>query len=660
MECGPYRLAVALGKSRGMKFTPDTAWLRAGLMGLLALTFSPLQSSGDDRADESGPTTAASSALVGDAQVGDLIEQLGNPSYRVRAQAAWQLSRIGLPAFGQLRRAVDHPDIQIATAARYLVQSQNVTWWLETDSSDVRRLLDDYNRLNEVERNTRLQRLAHIGTPDALLALCRLARFESDDELSKSAALHLMERIASATPSPSMARSILLTLGDDPRPATEWLKLLSTELEKSSANAEAWRVFAEAESATTAQIRNVMEGRRSIAEINSIALRFYRWVGMWLTRKNGRDEALEIAQQSLELVPQNPFAYREFAKWAIMAQLPELVVKLAAQHEEIFKQQYELGFLLAECHGSMGNQSEAERLAQEASQQIDVATANIANGMGDYAANRRVTMARQLSDRGMFAWAEREYKQALTLETSPNVDAEVRNMFAEFYWSGNEPDKAAAVLLPVHERQADNVEQGLPGPMSPMAAVSAYYYFYAGLAAAKSNDEALAMQMYVKALEEDYRSHQQANPDVVIAMKKIAHTPERQAIFDKHFDKMLQDFRRRVITAEQVLAESVDRRSRAYIGSELASACNQLAWLLSMCGMHGEEALNLSRRSLEFRPTEPAFLDTLARCQFSAGKVAAAVESQKQALELVPHDRQMKVQLAEFEQALEAQSTKSP
>jgi cytochrome c-type biogenesis protein CcmH/NrfG len=67
-----------------------------------------------------------------------------------------------------------------------------------------------------------------------------------------------------------------------------------------------------------------------------------------------------------------------------------------------------------------------------------------------------------------------------------------------------------------------------------------------------------------------------------------------------------------------------------------------------------EEAINLSLRSLELDPDQPAYLDTLARCYFSAGNVEKAVLVQKRAVRLAPHERQMAAQLREFESALEA------
>ncbi|MEO8272368.1 MAG: hypothetical protein ABI557_21850, partial [Aureliella sp.] len=87
--------------------------------------------------------------------------------------------------------------------------------------------------------------------------------------------------------------------------------------------------------------------------------------------------------------------------------------------------------------------------------------------------------------------------------------------------------------------------------------------------------------------------------------------------------------------------------------------CNQLAWLLSKCNISTTEALSLSLRSLELMPDEPAYLDTLARCYFADGQLEDAVRTQKKAIRLAPHERQMLKQLHEFELALAAKTSSS-
>ncbi len=190
--------------------------------------------------------TPATSADEQQARVAELIEQLGDENYHRRNAAQWELERIGLAAFEKLRQAAQtHPDAQVARAARYLIDSQNVVWWLESDGLQVRELLKTYNDSKSEQRDATLQSLSDIGSPDAILALCRLTRFESSELRSKSAALFLMQAIAqkfkrpdtrpSAQQVAQLRGSIALTLGDSQRAAATWLRALMSELDSGAA-----------------------------------------------------------------------------------------------------------------------------------------------------------------------------------------------------------------------------------------------------------------------------------------------------------------------------------------------------------------------------------------------------------------------------------------
>ena len=96
---------------------------------------------------------------------------------------------------------------------------------------------------------------------------------------------------------------------------------------------------------------------------------------------------------------------------------------------------------------------------------------------------------------------------------------------------------------------------------------------------------------------------------------------------------------------------NASRLTRATIAFDLAQSCNQLAWLLAKTNQRPQEAIELSERSLELKPNEGIYRDTLARCYFSAGDVEKAIELQTQALESSPNERGVARQLAEFKAA---------
>ena len=84
----------------------------------------------------------------------------------------------------------------------------------------------------------------------------------------------------------------------------------------------------------------------------------------------------------------------------------------------------------------------------------------------------------------------------------------------------------------------------------------------------------------------------------------------------------------------------------------LASANNQLAWLVSNTTGDFDEALRCSHRSLELAPDTAGFLDTLGRCYYAKGDYENAVKHQTRAAELEPHSGQIRRQLELFKKTL--------
>jgi len=656
-------------------------------------------------AKQSVPQTASGATATAAAEqdhIATLIELLGDPSYHRRQSAKWELERIGLAAFEQLRQAAHtHPRAHIALAARYLIDSQDVVWWLESDSLEVRDLLTTYNESSQDDRDTVLQQLAERGSTDALLALCRLARFESSELRSKSAALYLMQTITTQLSREALDRpavlstqwpaSIQLTLGDSQRVAVQWLRGLMLDLSRLAETAEGdtaspdlnrqpaptrklaqqhlnnWQqLIAKEHAEALAQLPSAggtatesmvylgdhLEHFRSVA----VALRFYRWLGLWVTQHHGRQAALDLVRPSLKLVGQDPHALQSAASWVLEADLPELVVELAASYPDQFAGAPELGYFLAEGHLRLGDDQAAQLAADNASNSIlKLLNHNLRNfrdlDLEEIQANRHNQLAAALSERGLYQWAEQEYTRALKFES--RIAPQIRAAFAQFYWAADKPHKAAEILKPLADEALSNRDLELPtapGVFNNPGAILASYYFYEGLAAKEREDYWEASELLRKSLDMEIGF---PNPDAVIAMKQMATQEPFSSYYQSHFDKMSKNFRVRVIQAEEQLARSVDRMSRAMAGPNVASECNQLAWLLSKCEVNPEEAINLSLRSLELDPDQPAYLDTLARCYFSAGNVEKAVLVQKRAVRLAPHERQMAAQLREFESALE-------
>ncbi len=85
---------------------------------------------------------------------------------------------------------------------------------------------------------------------------------------------------------------------------------------------------------------------------------------------------------------------------------------------------------------------------------------------------------------------------------------------------------------------------------------------------------------------------------------------------------------------------------------QLATAYNQLAWLVSNTEGDFDESLACSQKSLELLPGRAGFLDTLGRCYYAKKDYVNAVKYQIQAVAKDPYSPLMLKQLELFQQAL--------
>lgn len=594
------------------------------------------------------------------ARIQELIEQLGDNSYHRRQAAEWELERIGLPAFEQLREACHkHPNIQVAVAARYLVNSQKVMWWLETDRLSVRQVLRDYNDQPDTERMTTIQELADDGSSDALMALCRLARYESSEKLSKIAAISLMEEITESPDRLLYLPAIQSAAEDSTRKSCVWLQVMCSTLQNGDASPGVWQQLVLDE-------HRLLEATPKQSS-DQVILRLYRWIGTLISKSGQHELAIQVCLPSLDVIGNRPMHAREVAIWALDSGLPELVPELEKRFPKIFGEEPELGYLLAESYLKSGDQAKLEETLVETRASVTKGVKNLGKlpnmKAEDLIARQHVKIGKTLQEeRGMFEWAAVEYEFALNAMPSFNHDVQLRDDISQFYFEGENFDRACEVLKPVIDRIESNPNEkeslrtrGTLGTSDDLEYLYGNYYYYLGMRELAKKEHLAAFDHLKEAVDRN-----PDNPDFVIAMQLalagVDKQDSRHQLYQAAFSRMLQEYREQIQAAERELAgaDRVQRSTREY---QLAQNCNQLAWLLSKTNNQPLEAVRLSKRSLELMPDYAVFQDTLARCYFAAGDVELAVQTQAKAVKNEPHQRTMMRQLAEFRAVLE-QSTK--
>ncbi len=585
--------------------------------------------------DAASTTAASPQAVQADDQVGTLIRELGAADYAVRENAQAKLRRMGLDVFDQLYDAQTSDDIEIALRARYLLHSLNVRWAQEDDPLRVRELLRSYGDRAEDERRNLVDQLARLPENRGLLALCRIVRFETSNALSKHAALLVMQGKPNADGNAvaTLSDGITSSLGNSRREAAHWLRVYVSTLKDPMATLQDWARISEKEERT---FQNTPD--RSSAELVRDLL---RWRADLLERVGREDESLAMILKTIDLLDGTRQQLVDCVDWLLERRAWPTIEEVAKRFPERFQESTLLLYRLAEAQVQSNRREESEKTAEQALKS------------NQDSPHEHILAAYSLQERGLFDWSEREYRFVLGhFPPGSQEGLQARIMFSEMLHDlQREKDAAEALRDAVKAMEKDENVRYLVARLGrePGSLPSRMYYFLAEHA--RLNGDRKQCVEHLKTAV----GHDPTDADVLIGIYRASEEDPgwRKETLDL-IREAAGEFRDEAIEYERQAAEAPTEGIRAGYHRELASAHNQLAWLVSNTEGDYDEAVRSSQRSLELRPETAGYLDTLGRCYYAKGDYKSAVLHQSRAAELDPHSVQIRRQLESFQQALKA------
>ena len=572
-----------------------------------------------------------------DARVAKLIERLGADQFASREKAQDELARIGLPAFDALHDAQDHEDIEIALRARYLLRVMPISWSRESDPPEVRNPLRAYGDQPELERRSRMDQLAGLEDGRGVPALCRLARFETSNVLAKRAALLVMNYAEPEQPDAraQLAKTITATVSTSRRPVAQWLRVFAQTLDNPAVTIDAWQRIAAAELELLAQFPE---------KTNSEIARDLLCWQVDLFRRLHRDEAaLATVRRAVATMNGSTESLIEMIDWLGERKYWVEVARLADRFADEFDDNATLLYLSAQAQLEQGQKDQAEHIAARAFE-IDKER----NDM-------HYLMATKLRTRGLFDWSEREFQHVIKRNAPDHqMTISARRFLGEMLHDIDKQLPAAEALQGiVNELDKDPLPRAFPWLLEPGSIRSRMHYFYAQHFAA--TDRAKQREHLETAI-----GHDPNDADVLIAMFRL---PDADAAWREKTHDLIKTaadgFRRDIAESENELRKAVDPDSREDLHRELANTCNQFAWLVGNTEGDFQEAVRISRRSVELSPQAGGLWDTLGRCYFAAGDLPNAIKAQQRAMKFEPHSGQMQRQLELFQKTL-AEKQKGP
>lgn len=603
-------------------------------------------------ADGDGKSKAAVSA-----EARRLIEALGSDSYATRMRARDQLQRMGLEAFDELRIAKDSLDSEIALAAKALVAGYSIVWFESDDPPLVRETLEEYGAQPVAERQSRIVMLGEFPDRIGLRALVRIARFERSTALSRKAAIVVMEQAADKDPAKRKANveSIMLGLATADRQSADWLRVYAGDLSAAKYSVDEWRELIRTQ-------RDAVDALTSEEVTRESVLNLVRICAVRAASLGYREAALQLATENADLVSAATTDLIAASNWATDNGLHEFVVDLYARNRPMFDRSAVLLYGYANALKVGGEESEAERMSDMAYRLSPLSGSKQAieamqpKELEENAKLRR-EIAQKLRDRGMFQWAEREYRNVIDSMPVEDLDSVMaRGDLSRMYGELERHQDVIDVLSPVLDRMAkdDVLRAKLMSGLGLGRTVTGWQarvdYHTALLDLKKSAQDASEGGELLEKARKQMMAAFLANPldiDVLIKMYRTEGDVQWRAEVKQRLETAKQGSQSRVTNLEAALARGRPTRDA---NLALAEYLNNYAWLV--CNTEGDLqlALKYSLRSLDI-VEDSAKLDTCGRCYFAVGDLENAIKVQKRALAIDPYSPPLKRQLAEFEAA---------
>jgi tetratricopeptide (TPR) repeat protein len=564
-------------------------------------------------------------------KIAALIEQMGDKDYFVRQKAQEDLAGMSFEAFEQLNAATTNDDLEIATRAKYLIKLMRVEWTTPADPPEVKRLLKSYEMLDAENREGRIRDLAALPDGKSIPALCRLARYEKSNVLSKRAALELMQSTSNGEP-PTAQRVNLIrkNIEHGTRPGVQWIDAWLRMARDPQAAMDEFKRLSDAE----AQIL-----QRSPNETNpELVASFMRYYIAQLKRLGKNDAVAQAMRQLIELQKDDSNAIADLTEWFVDQKAWEPLDDLAKKFAPRFAAEPIPLYLYAQAKLEQNDTAKAQELAAQA----------LKLNPGREALMQHSLVAQYLKKRGCAPWAISEYEYMIAQSGDQDYFAlRSATVLAEIYFDQGKNLEAGKTLEKFLKKPSIRRLLSL-GPTAdvPLEQVRAEMYFYFGCHWESQGDRKQQRENMEKAVKED--------PTDINALIGYYHlpdlSPEEKQKAVEMIDKVASEVLESIHNAQKT---PDDPRENLYMESKEASDCNQFAWLIANTEGNFDEALRCARRAVELQPANGGIYDTLAHAYYAKGDFENAVKIEEKAHQLDPHSVMIQKKLELFKKALE-------
>jgi tetratricopeptide (TPR) repeat protein len=305
-----------------------------------------------------------------------------------------------------------------------------------------------------------------------------------------------------------------------------------------------------------------------------------------------------------------------------------MVETLARRFRREFHDNALLLYTLAQAYAEEGDKARADSTAQEARQ--------LSPGKEPEQLLLHYVTATELQRRGVFAWAEQEYRHVIAKGPADHpLMAYAYFGLSEMFHDQADDLQAATLLEELLKIEAKEkpAEHEIAGRM--VSEVRSRMHYFWALHFQSKNDPQRQRQHLLEALSDA----EEVDIDALIAGYQCPGLPP-----EKH-QEALDLIKKMGAELQEEIADDPKN----------ATTYNQFAWLIGNTEGDLDLALKYSKKSIELSPDNGGYYDTLAHVYFTKGDYANAVSTQTRAAELDPHSGLILRELKVFREKLSRQ-----
>ncbi|MDO4550104.1 MAG: hypothetical protein Q4C96_02490 [Planctomycetia bacterium] len=576
-------------------------------------------------------------------EIQQLIQKLGDPSWKIRDLAARRLVEIGADAEKALLAATENDDPTISAAASYYHSLITGNLSRSTDPPEIKQLLHNYSVSSVVQKLELLEGISQFPKKEASDLLLRIITSDREVCCCEYAVLLLLWNLPENVTYPSITE--LRQKQISVKKLTSQNSSEQTSTEKTETNLEYWKTvndwIKKRHDSVTSLLDQIMN---DFPQRNSS-------LNLLINYLNKEQDILNQILQDIKTEKNDTFAVSGKQLRNTFFTLIHTQVNHIPQKNRSLNIIVRIGFTyyVADLLAQLGYETQGNNFLTECHsfRQLSHSSVQHENVVARFhSLSLRLSWISKLTQRGRILWTVSESELLWQNCPAPEIPL-ITSFMAEIYHTLGNDKRAAELLsdiltnsmklkgfLSIRREELKFVSPHRLTDAQITNELAAQALFYKACHAGHEKDLLLQKKLILDSLAKD-----PLNVDALILaheMKSVLQDSQWNTQIDEKLQKAFNEFKLENAKDFSESLEDIHRR-------------NQYAWLAAKTDQNLITAAKYAEQNVKVKPDNSSLRDTLAHVYFAAGHMEAAILHQKRAISDAPISLPLRYHLEIFE-----------